>query len=234
MDSGALGHTVNHTHDLALERRVDGLSPAVVVAGSSAEDQQPGRPRRMEMEPVTVVSPYEVEREPLTEQVGPVARDSVGRGVRSTVHSPPKGEIHHDGIELTHLPSASTWRAGVRPCVSGAFHRHPVPSDHLLIAITTRNQRWRRSRAGTGAPDPSLAGPAGRLPSLLGRERGDIVEGGAAARRLGLLVSVAASPSRHVTGRRCVDDRGVEVSHDGRSGAAHALLPADTLRLPSN
>ncbi len=156
MDSCALGHTVNHSHDLSLERRVDGLSPPVEVAGSSAEDQQPGRPGRMEMEPATAVGPHEVEREPLTEPIGPVARDSVGRGPLDGPLSP-EGEIHHySGIELTHL-SASTWRTRSSPSAFEALHRQPLPE---------------RSPGKKSKHDSSCPGPRARP----GRDRGAIGE----------------------------------------------------------
>ncbi len=45
--------------------------------------------------------------------------------------------------------------------------------------------------------------------------------------RLGLLVSVGATPARRLTGRRLFDNRRGEASRDGHSDRAHAPLPAD-------
>jgi hypothetical protein len=44
---------------------------------------------------------------------------------------------------------------------------------------------------------------------------------------LGLVVSVAASPSRQLTGRRLFDNRRSEASRDGRSDGGLGHLPAD-------
>jgi hypothetical protein len=80
-----------------------GLALSVALARASTDNVGPQRLGRVEMEPVAVVDPHEVERVPLPQHVGPVTRDTVGRRIGRGPLSAER-EVHDDRIvELAHL-----------------------------------------------------------------------------------------------------------------------------------
>ena len=98
----ALGHAVHGLDDHPVQDRVDRLPPAVAVP-CPAPDQQPAQgPRRVHMEPATVVGADQVVGVALPEQVGAVAGDPVRRGPLDRP-LPSEGKLDdHRVIELTH------------------------------------------------------------------------------------------------------------------------------------
>ena len=127
----ALGHAVHHLDDHAVQGRMDGLSPAVVVPCPPPDRQPAQGPRGVQVEPGTVVGADQVVGVPLPEHIGAVARDPVRRGPLDRPLAS-KGELDdHRVIELTHgcWPDARS-----RLLSSGSPGSAPALMPYLTLA----------------------------------------------------------------------------------------------------
>jgi hypothetical protein len=76
-----LGDAIDRPHDLAVEGSMDRLAPGVAFLRGDAHEQRRQPTGGVPVQALATVDPDEVEGVPLTEHVGPMAGDAVGRRV---------------------------------------------------------------------------------------------------------------------------------------------------------
>ena len=155
-------YALHRDDDLAVERRVDRLTPAVAAPRGDAREQHPQRPTWVVARALLGVEPDQVERIPLTQDVRSVARDAI----RGRTHRAPfaaqrelddacvperDGGIAGPGTACGHPPddTVAPDRLRVEPA-------HPRRLTHPIDRDRVRADR-RRSRSGHLAARPRAA-----------------------------------------------------------------------------
>jgi hypothetical protein len=77
LDPARLGHAVGGRHHLARDNGVDGLAPRIAALGAAADEIPAEGARWVDVATTSLVDANEVVGEPLTEQVGAVARNAI-------------------------------------------------------------------------------------------------------------------------------------------------------------